>query len=95
MARFNDYIKRKENEYGKKFDASELASQFIPFFNSHERVKVQFPYGETLTGTIGVTTGWKPVFLLMRTRRSIGSPYTLHSKDKIVAVKEENKYREL
>ncbi len=80
---FNDYIERKQREYGKSFDPSDLNKSFIPAFNSGERVTVDFGY-EKKRGTIGVTTGWKPVFLLMLTKRSRGSSYTIGKDDKII-----------
>jgi hypothetical protein len=39
---------------------------------------------ETKRGTVGVTTGWKPCFLLMLTKRSIGSSHTLSARDSIL-----------
>ncbi len=46
---FNDYIERKQREYGKSFDPSDLNKSFIPAFNSGERVTVDFGY-EKKTG---------------------------------------------
>jgi hypothetical protein len=80
--KFQDFLDRKHKEYNH-FDASELASEFIPYFNSQERIKVKFSYGEILSGTISVTTGFKPCFLLMRTKRSIGSPHIISNQDHI------------
>ena len=91
MNNYDELIERAKQRYGEKFDASALASQFIPYFNSEERIKVK-DYDEELTGTIGVTTGWKPAFLLMRTSRSIGSSYILKENNQIIAVKRRNKY---
>jgi hypothetical protein len=90
--KYQDFVDRKVSHYGDKFSASELSEQFVRFYNSGDRVRVRFSYGEEVTGTVGVTTGWKPVFLLMRTSRSFGSSYTLGANDKVVAVKYGNKY---
>ena len=99
MRNFKEYVACKLNTYGRKFDTSDLAPDFIKYFESGERVKVEWTYNnykEVLTGTIGVTTGWKPVFLLMRTKRSIGSPYIIYTKDcRVIAVKKSNKYVEV
>lgn len=86
MRSFQSYIESKRREYGDKFDASDLARQFVPYFESGQRVKVDLGNDEILTGTIGVTTGWRPCFLLMRTSRSIGSTWTLGKDDKVVEV---------
>lgn len=85
---FNEYLARKQKEYGDKFDKSDLNTDFIYAFESGERVSVQFKDNngevyETKRGTIGITTGWKPVFLLMLTKRSLGSSYTIGKKDVI------------
>jgi|BioPla2DNA2_1021312.scaffolds.fasta_scaffold50315_4 uncharacterized protein YydD (DUF2326 family) len=91
--KYDQYIERKRREYGEKFNPSDLAKQFIPYFNDGKRIKVE-TCGMTITGTVGVTTGWKPAFLLMRTSRSIGSPCVLSENDKITAVKYGKKYQE-
>lgn len=93
---YADFIARKKAEYGSKFDASDLAPQFISYYESGQRIEVEFissttgkPY-ETKRGRVGVTTGWKPVFLLMLTTRSIGSSYTLGKNDRVVHVVRDN-----
>ena len=83
---FEQYLNRKRREYGEKFDASDLAQQFVRYYESGQRIRVKFNYGEELTGTIGITSGWRPAFLLMRTSRSIGSPWLLGKDDQIVEV---------
>ena len=84
MTKFDTYISRKKREYGRKFSQASLAKQFIPAFNSGRRIRVRFKTGEVLSGTVGITTGWKPTFLLMLTSRSIGSSWTLNKGDKVV-----------
>lgn len=86
MSKYTDFVERKKREFGEKFDNSELAENFIPYYNSGERVEVKFSYGDIKRGTIGITTGWKPCFLLMLTKRSMGSSWTLSGKDKVVKV---------
>ena len=80
-------------EYGKLtkckgtnvlIDYSDIAKQFIPYFESKKRIKVKFHYGEIKSGTVGMTSGWKPVFLLMLRSNSTGSSYTLSDKDEIL-----------
>lgn len=82
---YDDLIRRKKIEYGDKFDASDLNPDFIPYFNNGERVEVDFG-SETKRGTIGVSTGWKPIFLLILTQRSMGSSWTIGKTDKIIKV---------
>lgn len=77
---------RRRREFGDRFDDSELSAQFVSHYESGKRVRVRFGYGEEMTGTIGVTTGWRPCFLLMRRSNDHGSSWTLSDRDEIVAV---------
>ena len=92
---FKDYLARKAyqcpRQLDHEFDPSNLAAQFIEYFESQERIEVEFvdPAGqvyETLRGRIGVTTGWKPLFILLQQRNSTGSPWTLNDRDRVVKV---------
>ncbi len=90
MSKYSDYCSKKAAEHGEKFSADELNSAFIEAFNngSQYRVLVDFGYGEKPTwGYVGVTTGWKPCFLLMRRRGQYGSTETINSAAKIVSSK--------
>jgi len=88
------YDRWLEEKYRKmsNFDPSDLAPQFIPYFHSEVRLKVStsYPGGETFVrfGTLGVTTGHKPVFLLVPRRTSTGSSDILRKDDVILAVKQ-------
>ena len=89
MTKFEELLERKKQEYGRKFRVSSLDRRFIRYFNSGERIKVTYKYGKTTevkTGTVGVTTGWKPVFLLVLTSRSLGSSYFLDKSVKKIEV---------
>lgn len=80
---YKEFIERKKKEYLSKFDDSDLDPRFIPFYENGERIKIESD-GRQITGTVGVTTGWKPVFLLMRTSRSLGSSEILNKDTKII-----------
>ena len=82
---YEAYIASKRYEYGTQFDASDLDTRFARYYHTGTRIKVE-TCGMVLTGTVGATTGWRPCFLLMRTKRSMGSPWTLGSRDRIIAV---------
>ena len=86
MRTFDDYLARRKIVHGIGWDSSDLAEQFVPYFESGERIEVKFENGEVKRGTVGVTSGWKPVFLLMLTRRSIGSAYRLRHNDCVIKV---------
>ena len=82
---YQDYLKKKQNQYGDKFDSSDLADKFIPYFNSQKRFKVKMHIGNKIkSGYLGVTTGWKPVFMLMENKLSIDSSDLLSDKDEII-----------
>lgn len=78
------------------YSSLDAAGQFKPYFRG-PRIKVTttYPDGETFTrfGTVGVTTGWRPVFLLMKRSDSVGSSDVLGPDDKVVAVKTGSHYR--
>ena len=84
--RYADYIQRKRREFGDRFSTSDLAPEFVEHFNTGARVRVRFSYGEERTGTIGVTTGWRPCFLLMSRKTDHGSSDTLSTRDRVVGV---------
>lgn len=87
------YIARKKREF-PSFDPSALAPQFWPYFGTDTRIRVErthdsVPLEEccrTRTGRVGITTGWRPVFLLIHRSSDHGSSYMLGRDDKIVAV---------
>lgn len=85
MSRYEDFIRRKKQEYGSKFDDSDLDWHFVPFFNTGVKIKVDDPAFGVVTGRVGVTTGWRPVFLLMRRSNAMGSSVTLTKRTKIIA----------
>lgn len=85
MRSYEAYLERKRQEYDKKFDPSDLNSDFVEFYENQNRIEVDFGY-EVKRGRVGVTTGWKPAFLLALTRRSLGSSYILDQSAKLVKI---------
>jgi len=76
---------RKVQVDGHDIDASDLDQRFAPFHASGERVEVTWKPGfEDYTGYgartegrkarfwVGKSTGWKPIYLTILTRRSLG-----------------------
>lgn len=82
--KFSQLLANKINKYGLLFDASELPDKFIPYFESGQRIIVKSPWGETERGYVGITTGWKPSFLLLKTKRSLGSDTLLNERYQII-----------
>jgi hypothetical protein len=83
ISKFESYLFRKQSQWGEEFDPTDLNLQFVPYFESGKRIEVDFGY-EIKRGTVGVTTGWKPTFILLLTKRSIGSAYTLGKDAKFI-----------
>jgi hypothetical protein len=65
-------------------DYSQIAKKFVSAYESEKRITVKFSYGETKRGTVGMTTGWKPVFILMLRANSTGSSLVLTDKDELI-----------
>jgi len=85
MSEYIAYLKRQSKKYGDKFDPSNLAPQFAPYLHSWNRVTVDM-WDKVRKGYVGVTTGWRPVFLLLHRRNSIGSTNILTLNDKLLEV---------
>ena len=83
MKSYQAYLDRQQKKYGDKFDTSDLNPDFIPYYENQKRIEVDFGY-ETKKGRIGVTTGWRPCFLLMLTTRSLGSVHLIDRDSAVV-----------
>jgi hypothetical protein len=89
VSKFEALISEKIRKYGNDFNASDLNPSFIPYYENQQRITVSFcnkqgKEYERKRGRIGITTGWKPCFLLMLTTRSLGSSWTIGKRDKII-----------
>jgi hypothetical protein len=86
MTKYESFVARGKATWGRKFSQASIAKKFVPAYNYGQRIRVRFHGSDkmVLSGTVGVTTGWKPAFLLMQTKRAIGSPWTLSNRDRIV-----------
>jgi len=76
---FKKYVEEKRlywKAHGKKFSTADLCDKFVPYFESGERITVEV-YGMVKRGTVSVTSGWKPTFLLMLRRTSRWSSWLL------------------
>jgi len=76
----------------RELDESDLDVRFAPFHASRERVEVTWKpgfedytgYGARTNGRkarfwVGKSTGWKPIYLMIQTRRSMGGAAILSS----------------
>jgi len=88
MDKFEAYCERKTAEYGARFVRPSGSPELVAAFNDGGRYEVDV-YGPgdvrwIKRGRIGITTGWEPAFLLMSTRRSLGSSLTLDARSVIL-----------
>lgn len=85
--KFINALRRRARNHGDKVSMANLDMRFVQFYESGDRIKVKSPIFGEQTGTVGMTTGWKPAFLLMKRSDSVSSPILLGPGDKIIAVK--------
>lgn len=89
MTRYEETLLRKRSQFGDKFDCSELAAvspAIREAYNSRHRTRIQFPDNSTADGYVGITTGWRPAFILLYNKRSISSAIVLGPDDHVVRV---------
>lgn len=79
-SRYTDFVIRAKKAHGEKFDDSNLSNQFILAYENELRIEVRFESGAVKRGRVGVTTGWKPSFMLLLRKDSIGSCWLLNDK---------------
>lgn len=85
MSEYIAYLKRQSKKYGDKFDPSNLAPQFAPYLHSGNKITVVIG-DEKMSGYVGVTTGYRPVFLLVKSLKSTGSSDILSFNDRVLEV---------
>ena len=66
-------------------DYSDLNSEFTPYYNNGKRIEVDFGY-EIKRGTVGITTGWKPSYILLLRKDSWYSPYLIGKDAKVLRI---------
>ena len=92
MTEFAAALLRLEKRHPGKLDTSDLAMQFKDYLGRQDiRVEVRtvLEDGTVLdrSGWVGITTGWRPAFLLMRRANDTGSSDVLKASDVILDVK--------
>ncbi len=72
-------------------DYSELDPRFLDYFESGQRIEITYEWGETERCYVGKSTGYKPIWLLIRKKNSFGGEALMPNK--ITAIKELQKWR--
>ena len=91
------FTKKEFHSSGNKMDYSEIDERFIPYYESGERVEVEWKegmedfggYGARTEGRkarfyVGISTGWRPVFLQIYRKDSMGGQHILSSAVKSI-----------
>ena len=78
----------------RAIDRSALAPAFARYHESGERIRVRFADGRVATGTVGKSTGWRPIYLLMARVDSTGSSDVLTAADRPIAVRRDPETRD-
>lgn len=75
MSAYTDMLVRFEARHGDKFDSSDLDPRFKQFYGTGARIGVRWDDDSERIeyGTVSVTTGWRPCFLLMHRSSDHGS----------------------
>lgn len=92
MTAYDQLLARGVARHGDRFDPGDLAAGFVRYYGTGERVRVTDGHGYTRTGTVGVTTGWRPAFLLMHRRSDVGSSDVLGTGDRVTHVRHGRTY---
>lgn len=78
---------------GKEFSTQRLAPQFFPYFTgcrAGPRIEVRTTYDDGTVwirrGSVSISQGWQPVFLLLSQANASGSSDVLKETDEITAV---------
>lgn len=91
MTEYERLLERKRSEHGDRFVEPWGVEKFASFLHSGIRIRVRttYPSGdvEERTGTVGITSGWRPAFLLMHRSSDHGSWDTIDERDEITAVR--------
>ena len=101
--RFRAYV-RERTRNASRFSTINLPLKFVKFWEKGSTVRIKIERGEnfkyTECGFVGVSVGWEPSFLLVRSVKTRGSIVLLCETDRIVGVREWSKpgykvYREV
>lgn len=87
--RFEVWFDEQSKMWGQGWDPSGLDTRFLEYFESGKRIAVRW-LGDWKRGVVGVTTGRKPIFILLPRRDSKYSGITL-TANTVDAISEEGR----
>lgn len=92
MNSFKKYFEYNKSSkgYGNEFDISDLDIKLRKYFRTDTLVKIEVE-GKQICGKIDVSTGWKPSFVLVKSKPTKDSRIvwlnSSHTKYKIIGIK--------
>ena len=73
------------------FTTADLPEKFVPYYEQGSQLRIKIERGVNFIvneyGRVGVSTGWKPAFLLVKSDRHKGSSVVLDEEDRVVALR--------
>jgi hypothetical protein len=84
---YADLVEYFKRQHGDRFDDSELYSQFRPWVGYRGRIEISGEHfaNRRRTGYLGVTSGWRPAFMLVSRSNATGSSDLLRRDDHVIA----------
>jgi hypothetical protein len=84
-------ISHKRLKEDPRYSTKDLSEKFVPYFERDQNVRIKVERGTNWTqtefGYVGMSVGWLPMFLLVRSSRSKGSSVLLSDEWRILGVK--------
>lgn len=94
--KFKAYVRRKL-EKEPRLSTVGLSEKFVQWFDRGQDYRIKIERGVNLKyteyGYVSISTGWQPVFLLVRSARSKGSTVCLEDSDQIIGYKHRTEKR--
>jgi hypothetical protein len=87
MTRFEEYCERQTARFGARFVQPSGTPELIAAYNDQARYEVDVDGAGPewiKRGRVSLSTGWQPTFLLILSRRSLGSSIHLDSRSIIL-----------
>jgi len=92
-SKFRSYVRRKV-EKDPRFSTLDLPEKFIRFWEKGQNVRIKIERGVNVRyceyGYVSISTGWQPVFLLVRSICARGSTVLLREDDAITGIRDGN-----
>lgn len=90
--KFRKMVRKKVEMIGPSYSTVNLPLKFVKFWEKGPNVRLKVEQGtnfiHTEMGYVAMSTGWVPVFLLVRSTKAKGSSVILSDDDRIVGIRD-------